>query len=68
MIQRLLVTDDGTETGNPVMDISGSGNITVFGRLQDAAAHAYITGYTETDPEWTSVKGNYYTKNQIDSE
>lgn len=26
----------------------------------------FITSYTETDPVWTSEKGNYYTKTEID--
>lgn len=26
----------------------------------------FITSYTETDPVWTSEKGNYYTKSEID--
>ena len=27
----------------------------------------FITSYTETDPVWTSEKGNYYTKTEIDN-
>lgn len=27
----------------------------------------FITTYTETDPVWTSEKGNYYTKTEIDN-
>ena len=26
----------------------------------------YITGYTETEPQWNAAKDNYYTKSQID--
>jgi len=35
VIQRLFITDDGTQTGNPVMDINTGGSVVVYGPLLD---------------------------------
>ncbi len=68
VIQRLLITSDGTQSGTPVMDINTGGSIIVYSPLVDANANPYLTGYTETDPVRLAQKAGYYTKAQIDGQ
>ncbi|MEI6119120.1 MAG: hypothetical protein WCP92_08190 [bacterium] len=35
VIQRLFITNDGTQTGTPVMDINTGGSVVVYGPLLD---------------------------------
>ena len=69
----LVVKSGNTETLNP--DIKSVQQI--INEKADASAiptkvsqltndSNFITSYTETDPVWTSEKGNYYTKTEID--
>ena len=52
VIKRILITDDGTQSGATVMDINTGGSVVVYGPLLDAWLHAYITWavLTESDP------------------
>jgi hypothetical protein len=69
VIQRLFITDDGSETGNPVMDINTGGSVVVYVPLVDGAGNAYLTGTAglleESDPIWNAVSGDYMTTTQL---
>ena len=67
VIQRMFITDDGTQSGNVVMDINTWGSVIVYGPLLDAWLVPYITGavLTESDPIWLAMSGDYYTKTEI---
>ncbi len=65
VIQRIFVTNDGTETGTPVMDINTGWSVVVYVPLLDAQGNPYITGAAltwETDPLWSAVSGDYLTQ------
>ncbi len=56
VIKRLFITDDGTQTGNPIMDINTWWSVIVYGPLLDSLNNPYLIWYTETDPVWIAEK------------
>lgn len=65
---RMLFTNDGTIWWTEVFDINSGGNIIAYWPLVDWAMNpfltgvslsGYITGYTETDPIWNAISGDY---------
>ncbi|MCX6823706.1 MAG: hypothetical protein NT085_01070 [candidate division SR1 bacterium] len=63
VIQRILVTSDGNDTGTPIMDINSGGNVVVYAPLKNGLGHSFIT--SESDPIFSASVAAGITSNQI---
>lgn len=65
IIKRLLVTIDGSQFWTPIADLNTWWNIIFYSPIKDAGGHKYITGYTESDPIFSTSAAFDVTNTKI---
>ncbi len=63
VIQRILVTSDGNDTGTPIMDINSGGNVVVYAPLKNSLGESFLT--SESDPSFSASVAAGIISNQI---
>ncbi|MEI6426579.1 MAG: hypothetical protein WCO66_04475, partial [Candidatus Absconditabacteria bacterium] len=63
VIQRLLITIDGSPLGSPIADMNTGGNIIFYAPIKDSAGHRYIT--SESDPYFSASAASSVTASEI---